>query len=125
VTRETRDSLWLWRTFHHPASPERLTPITTVTLSSVPQNAAPSIGTMVPFLFATPLNRAYSPSLFPCITGTSNAELIPGVARWLLAIIVIEERNLSCEFFVPWMGLNARSGGSKHSKRSPVVNRRL
>jgi hypothetical protein len=34
--------------------PERLTPITTVVLSSLLQNASPSIGTGIPFLFATP-----------------------------------------------------------------------
>jgi len=38
--------------------PERLTPITTVVLSSLLQNAAPSRGTGVPFLFATPRNLA-------------------------------------------------------------------
>jgi hypothetical protein len=65
--------------------PERLTPITTVTLSSLLQNAAPSIRTGVRFVFTTPRNRADSPSLFPCVTGTSNAELIPGTARVFLA----------------------------------------
>lgn len=65
----------------------------------------------MPFLFRTPRNRADSASLFLYVTGTSSADLIPGVVRWLLAVTVIEQGGLSCEFFVLWMGLNARSGG--------------
>jgi len=106
-----------------PNEPDRLTLFTTVLSSSLLQNAAPFIGATLLILSATPRNRADSPSLLPCITGTCNAVLIPGVANWLIA--VLEEGSLLCEFFVRWMDLNGRSGGYKHSKRSPAGNRRM
>jgi hypothetical protein len=69
------------------------------------------------------LEQADSPSFLPRITGTSNAELIPGIVDALSAFIV-EEGSLSCEFFVRWMGLNGLSGGYKPSKRLPNVSRK-
>src|SRR5512134_4169535 len=43
---------------NRPNEQGRLTPITTVAFSSLLQNAAPSIDVGLPFLFATPWDRA-------------------------------------------------------------------